>query len=692
MGLKALNLKTAYYSDEDNLLVDFYIPVLSTSIKYDRIAGYFCSNSLAVAAKGIAGFINNGGRIRLIANVVLSVDDQEAIKEALLKKEEEVLAEIDSLEDELKKDHIKMLAWMLKKDLLEIKIAVVENGIEHQKIGILEDANDNVISFNGSDNETMKGWLYNDEQFHVFCDWKNGDNDHLLLDLNRFTTLWEDKGKKVKVYNISDAFKKGLVCSAPDSDEEFRKLSLKIAESGELLFEHLSKYGTDKKERKEIMLRDYQKDAINKWLANGNRGIFEMATGTGKTYTALFAVKQFLSISKENFLLIICCPYQHLVDQWEDNVRDVFPGEEIVKCYDNRQDWDRPLNKLLQGMIYGGGRSGIVVTTTFTGSSDYFRKIVNTNKIKKIVIADEVHNIGAEHNKKFLEIKSDARIGLSATPIRRYDEEGNKAISEYFGSSIYELSIKEAIAMGFLVPYRFFVSICELNDSEYDEYKKLSIIIAQLYSRGNPDEDRLQYLLRQRSQIISTCSSKLVALRQILSNLNDYYNTLIYTAENKNFFDETINILEQMNIVTLKITADINKADRRDVIEKFTKKDIHCILAMRCLDEGVDIPSADKAIILASSTNSKQYIQRRGRVLRRDKEGKKKSADIYDFLVAPPEFVSQIDKDLFERELKRVLEFASTANNYNAVHDIINFSRKNMIMKNFINILQEYTL
>lgn len=171
MGLKALNLKTAYYSDEDNLLVDFYIPVLSNSIKYDRIAGYFCSNSLAVAAKGIAGLINNGGRIRLIANVVLSVDDQEAIKDALLKKEEEVLAEIDSLEDQLKKDHIKMLAWMLKKDLLEIKIAVVENGIEHQKIGILEDANDNVISFNGSDNETMKGWLYNDEQFHVFYNW-----------------------------------------------------------------------------------------------------------------------------------------------------------------------------------------------------------------------------------------------------------------------------------------------------------------------------------------------------------------------------------------------------------------------------------------------------------------------------------------------------------------------------------------
>ncbi|MBI4650352.1 hypothetical protein HY745_03510 [Candidatus Desantisbacteria bacterium] len=265
-------------------------------------------------------------------------------------------------------------------------------------------------------------------------------------------------------------------------------------------------------------------------------------------------------------------------------------------------------------------------------------------------------------------------------------------MQEYFGSSIYELSIKEAIKRGFLVPYRFFVSFCELNTTEYNKYKQLSIKIAQLFSRGNPDEDRLQYLLRQRSQIVSTCSSKLVTLREILSNFNNYYNTLIYTAENKNFFDETINILEEMNIVTLKITADINKADRIDVIEKFVKKDIHCILAMRCLDEGVDIPSADKAIILASSTNSKQYIQRRGRVLRKDKEGKKKSADIYDFLVVPPEFVSQADRELFERELKRILEFASAASNYNAVHDIISYSQKNALMRNFINIFKEYNL
>ena len=181
MGLRDIEIKPVYYSDEDNLLQDFYIPVLSEAVRYDRIAGYFSSNSLAIAAKGIANFINAGGTIRLIANVVLSTEDQEAIKEAILNKEKEILIEIENLEDRLKRDHISMLGWMLQKDLLEIKISVVKNGIEHQKVGILEDVAGNIVSFSGSDNETVSGWLRNNEQFHVFCSWVEGDTNHLKV-------------------------------------------------------------------------------------------------------------------------------------------------------------------------------------------------------------------------------------------------------------------------------------------------------------------------------------------------------------------------------------------------------------------------------------------------------------------------------------------------------------------------------
>lgn len=205
LGLKEINLKPVYYSDEDDLLRDFYIPVLSNAVKYDRIAGYFSSNTLAIAAKGVSAFIESGGKIKMVANVVLSQDDRNAIQKALLEREDEVLTEIENLEDELKKDHIRMLGWMVKSSLLEIKIAVVKNGVEHQKTGILEDSDGNIISFSGSNNETVKGWLYNDEQFHAFRSWKEGDTNHLKPDVERFHRLWQDKGKKVRVYNVSDA-------------------------------------------------------------------------------------------------------------------------------------------------------------------------------------------------------------------------------------------------------------------------------------------------------------------------------------------------------------------------------------------------------------------------------------------------------------------------------------------------------
>lgn len=273
MGLKDLKLKSVYYSDEHNLLEDFYVPALSNSTKYDRIAGYFCSNALAIAAKGISNFVKNGGKIRLIANVVLSVEDQEAIKKAIQEKENDLLIEIEQLEDQLKKDHIRVLCWMIKKNLLEIKIAVVRNGIEHQKTGILEDSDGNIISFSGSDNETVKGWLYNDETFHVFCNWRPGEDNHLQPDIGQFEKLWNNHGNKVRVYEVSQAFKNGLIRSAPKNDQEFEKISTEMAER--LLRLNSNNYKNNKQEN--INLRGYQQDAIDEWINNDYRAIFEMS-------------------------------------------------------------------------------------------------------------------------------------------------------------------------------------------------------------------------------------------------------------------------------------------------------------------------------------------------------------------------------------------------------------------------------
>ncbi len=334
MSLKNLKLKVSYDSDEEDILNDFYIPVLSESIFYKRLAGFFTSSSLAIAAKGIAKFISNKGKIQLIANVILSQADYEKIKEVtekpfLEKAEKEFIESLENIEDELIKDHVKMLGWMLKNKKLELKISLVSGGrgIQHQKTGILEDNEGNIISFSGSDNETKSGWINNIENFHVFCNWKEDDKEHINADIKRFKKFWNDEAKRAKIFSISDAVNNKLIKIAPKTDSEFEKLSKRLSDE----LQKRRKNKVDPIKQKEIIeLRDYQKKAIKNWVSNKYHGIFEMATGTGKTFTALGCLRE-LSGKKEKLLTVISCPYQHLITQWKKNIEEFnFPNIVVI--------------------------------------------------------------------------------------------------------------------------------------------------------------------------------------------------------------------------------------------------------------------------------------------------------------------------------------------------------------------------
>ena len=382
MDLKKLNLKPVYYSDEENLLTSFYIPVLSESIEYKRVAGYFCSNTLAIVAKGISKFIENNGKIKLIANVVLTKEDQSAIKSTLKKIQDDLLTEIKNLEEEFKKNHIRMLGWLIKNKKLEIKIAVVESGIEHQKIGILKDKEGNTISFSGSENETVSGWLNNDEQFHVFCSWKDGDIDHLNPDIERFDILWGDRGNKVRVYPISEAFEKGLIETAPRDNQEFKELSDDLLKK---LLAETSKKNFD--DRKKVTLREYQKEAINIWKENDFRGIFEMATGVGKTVSALGCF-EYLAKNKNELVTVICCPYNHLITQWDKEIKRFGIKEKIIIADSSNSNWKNEFANNLNYINRGDINKLIIITTYKTFSSEFFINYVNRFKKEIFIIAD----------------------------------------------------------------------------------------------------------------------------------------------------------------------------------------------------------------------------------------------------------------------------------------------------------------
>lgn len=564
MGLKEINLNPVYYSDENDILQEFYIPVLSNSVKYDRIAGYFSSNSLAIAAKGIAAFIKAGGRIRLIANVVLSEKDQEAIKKALLDKEKEVLTEIENLEDQLKKDHIKILGWMIKNNLLEIKIAVVKNGVEHQKIGVLEDSNCNKISFSGSDNETVKGWLHNDEQFHVFCDWKEGDREHLLPDIDRFNCLWLDNGRRVRVYSVSDAFKMNLIQNAPRNELEFEKLSDSITD--ELLQKNSTRYGYYKKPRK-IKLRDYQRNAIEKWADNGCKCIFEMATGTGKTFTALGCLERL--VSEENKVItIIACPYNHMITQWKRNIEEY--GLKIIKLTadSSKANWKGALADCIRDVNNDVTENLIVLTTHDTFYRNDFLEIIGIAKTKLFLIADEVHGMWSEKRKTGFAADYKFRLGLSATPSRWFDAEGTQELFRYFDAedenNKFVFSLEQAIKTvnpetgeTYLVPYDYKPYFAELSEAELEEYEERTKDIVKAYHKAKRKVEKQKYfvlLCKQREDIIRNAAGKYESFREIIEDIGELEYCLIYCSPEQ--IDTVQKILIEKNVKQHKFTQN----------------------------------------------------------------------------------------------------------------------------------------
>jgi len=668
MGLKELELDGFYDSDERNLLTEFYIPALKESIVYKRIAGYFCSNSLAIAAKGISKFIENDGMMYLIVNVVLSKDDQKTIKEAIEAKEKEILEEISNMEDLLKRGHLQLLAWMIKNDKLDIKIANVRIGVEHKKKGIFEDSVGNIISFTGSDNETVSGWLYNHEDFHVFCDWIEGDNvRHLQPDIRSFERLWNNEANDVQIYDASEAFRLGLIENAPNTTEEFQTLSNEMAK--ELLRIHQSKIekskilkGSPTRDNLNQFLREYQKEALKNWEEKNELGILDMATGTGKTFVAIAALNNYLKRRKKG-LIVIVVPKTLLVTQWSDELRKI-GFSNIIEVMKSSSIWKEKLTASLLKIELGREQELIAIATYNSFCSQNFIDIINNTNLNLLLICDEMHHSWAPKFREGLLIKYASRLGLSATPERYLDIEGTKNMQNYFGGIVFRFPISEAIPE-FLVRYEYHAEIVELTDDEKEKYEKLTMDISKKISTIVDEEipDSLLRLLIRRSKIVTNSESKWAAFDKILDRNPNMRRTLIYCSERQ--INEVLRKLRSRKIYANKITYKEPLKYRKEIIDLFTRDEYEAIVAIKVLDEGIDVPGIEQAIILASSGNPIEFIQRRGRILRKSKN--KDYAAIHDILVFPwldtPIDIMKGEISIIKRELRRVEEFINSAMN-----------------------------
>ena len=678
--LHSFDPKLSWDSDSDNILNDFYKPALKNCKQYDRLAGYFSSTSFMIAVKETLDFIENGGIIRLITSAEFSKQDVEILEKVTVDVEQtlvnKILKEFEE-SDEITSKCTALLGWMLSKHIggvpqLEIKIAIPKNrGIFHPKVGILTMQNSEVISFSGSVNETGNAWQGNIEEFKVFKSWGgNTNNDVINHDKRYFEKFYTDTAENVQVISLPDAIKAHMLKVRPKSTEEFMDLVKSI------------KQDIDKMTSR-FQLRDYQKIAILEWEKNNFCGIFEMATGTGKTHTALGGISK-LQTKTKRLAIVITTPYTHLTEQWIDNVlgwnTSVSTTEQIsetiIRAFDN-SNWKIELGNAVYNFnkkSFSGNyllNDLIIYTTYATLATDDFINYIKRIEGDILLIADEAHWIGASKTSKGLLREYTYRLGLSATPERHYDEEGTFLLSIFFDKIVYKLDIEESINNGYLVPYYYYPLYVELTTRETEIYEDLTIKIAKklaIQKRklkvGNDDTNK--NLEIKRANLVANAEQKYKKLEEILCDLNnDLQDTLIYCDPHQ--LDNVTKILTSRNITNDSITWKDAKSERRRIIKSLTNRHHDCITAIRCLDEGVDIPTASLAILMSSSRNPRQYIQRRGRILRQSPKTEKTFATIYDILVRTTlphdgQFANY-EKKLVAMELLRHKEFADIALN-----------------------------
>ena len=678
MSLKDLRLKKWYSSASDNVLKEFYNPVLSAAVSYDRIAGFFSPSIFALAARGFASGIKNNIKIRLITSIEVPDVVLDNIDDELGEDQFNNYArwDIDSLTDELQKNYLKVFRNLLATGQLEIKVAILKaDGIMHQKIGIVYDENGDAISFSGSNNETLYGWAKNVEEFKVFSSWTLSTNDYYENDKKQFEDLWNNTYEGIKVVRISEAIRSRIVKSiVAEKTEDVIKTIRELEEDPGTI-------PIPAPEPQEDKIRPYQKEAIEYWKTNNYKAVFAMATGTGKTYTAVRGLKEFYE-EKGYLRTVIAVPLRTLADQWEETLIEAGLCVKIINTT-NGDGWKNSIKRLEDSHRFGVSKDFIVITTYSS-----LGKITESDLGDDLIlVADEMHNLVTERG---IRLSSDSKyiykLGLSATPKRVWKQEESRILSKIFGDAKYEFNIDKALENGYLVPYDYYPEFVQLMPYEFEEYVSLSRIITKMELSHSgigqddivDDDAALNMKKIERARIKKNAASKIPTLMKKLLDLksnNRLDRALIY-VDNGEILSELQKELSSNHIITSRFLGETPDEDRKTIIESLCDKRIDAVVAIRCLDEGVDIPSARMAFILSNGTDPREYVQRLGRVLRLDKQYGKEYASVYDYFVLPPEstyfnddYERRTARNIVKNEMRRTLFFSNLARNGDEVKE-----------------------
>ena len=656
--LSTLDLATEYRSLKEDPVNEFYRPCLLNAISYKRAVGYFRSTVYSVIGKSAVEFANRGGQVELICSPKLSEEDIESIALGYARKSEVVggrlLQEIEELlASEETAFNTRVLATLVSFGALEIKVAVRADrkGMYHEKVGVFSDSVGNSVSFKGSANETWSGWHLqgNFESIEVFCSWRGGlETERVRKHTAHFEALWAEQDPDIEVFAFPAEAVAHLKKAAFEGLDTVDQIDISARETQRTPLAH-------------------QEAAVSAWLSQGGRGIFEHATGTGKTFTALMAIRQHIEYGGPALVVV---PSTLLLDQWASEIRDELPEAALLLAGGGNSSWRTPHR--LRGMTTADDTQGgrIVLATMQTASMDAFRNAVADGD-HLLLVADEVHQIGSPQHARILTLNAGSRLGLSATPVRYGDPDGTRRIFGYFGGVVPPpITLVDAIKAGRLVPYEYFPHTLNLTTEEADKWKDFTDKIRREIARQRPDDagvrplsDKAKMFLIQRSRVAKKAANKVRLTCAVLKeHFKEGQSWLVYCEDAEQLAQVTAALRQEgLNPVEYHSMMEGDRGTTMTWFRSFGG----VLVSIRCLDEGVDIPDVSHALILASSQNPRQFIQRRGRVLRRAPD--KQVAVVHDAIVAP---VSAFDEpeqiSLLKSELARAIEFADHAINLGA--------------------------
>lgn len=715
--------------------LSFFSECLCNSIRFDLMLGFFSSSAIRTLSDGFALFLYNGGTMRLIINNILSAQDKDSIIAGTQGKENMLfdLSDIETLKNilsEKDKHFFDCLSWLISNKRIDIKIIRPKNsiGISHTKSGVFSD-DENIVGFNGSCNFTQTALLDNIESIDAFCEWDGEINTAKVKNtIKNFENTFSGKDTSVDYIdpteiitdiekNFGDKTIDELLEQEKrlfyDSNEIIRPSIKQVIEKAKKRVNKVVK-GIKADQLKPLFpypqgAREYQQTAFENWKKNNQQGLFAMATGTGKTITSLNCL---LEIYKKTgyYKALIIVPTITLVNQWESECRKFNFNSILTVC--SKSNWKNDFAGILtRERLFSTEQVSFIVISTYASfsRSNIFAEL-NQLPAKTLLIADECHNMGSATMLKLLpKINCKRRIGLSATPERQFDEEANKKLFTFFNSVdgyTYKYSMKEAIDKGVLCHYYYYPHLITLTESEMNDYVNISLKIAKYF---DPSKDKfvkndpiLTALLLARKRIIHKAFNKISVFCDIIkdhyrkkgnlkytlvyvpegNNPNDYFETDRYSdtdeieTEDKDavhLIDVYTKVVKDTNklITTKKFTSGTN--DRDEILQQFSNGEIDVLTSMKCLDEGIDVPRAELAIFCASTGNPRQFVQRRGRILRTHSE--KQFAYIHDLVVIPEINPNSdnynMERSLLKKELERVNNFASLSENSSHTLDVL---------------------